>query len=133
MTAKRIAAVDYLILDKGDEHLEGNVCVNCGSVYFDRRNACARCFKDEFQRKRLNNEGVLRTYTIVHRGAPGIPTPFVSAVVGLDGGGVVKANLVNIDPDPEKIELGMRVRLTTFVAGTDDDGIEAVAFGFERA
>ena len=27
--------------------------------------------------------------------------------------------------------LGMPVRLTTFVAGTDDDGTEAVAFGFE--
>ena len=27
----------------------------------------------------------------------------------------------------------MKVRLTTFVAGTDDDGTEAVAFGFEPA
>jgi hypothetical protein len=25
----------------------------------------------------------------------------------------------------------MRVRLTTFVAGTDDDGTSAIAFGFE--
>ena len=64
------------------------------------------------------------------RAAPGVPTPYVSAVVDLDGGGVVKANIVDVDPDPAKIELGMPVRLTTFVAGTDDEGTEAVAFGF---
>jgi hypothetical protein len=31
------------------------------------------------------------------------------------------------------VQLGMPVKLTTFVAGTDDDGTEAVAFGFEPA
>ena len=78
-------------------------------------------------------EGELRAFTIVHRAAPGVPTPYVSAVVDLEGGGVVKANLVNVDPDPDNIKLGMPVRLTTFVAGTDDDGTEAIAFGFERS
>jgi hypothetical protein len=43
----------------------------------------------------------------------------------------VKANLANVDPDPEHVTLGMKVRLTTFVAGTDDDGTEAIAFAFE--
>lgn len=38
---------------------------------------------------------------------------------------------MNTPPDPEHVRLGMRVRLTTFVAGTDDEGTEAVAFGFE--
>ena len=59
--------------------------------------------------------------------------PYVSAVVELDGGGVVKANLVDAGSDPEKIELGMKVKLTTFGCGTDDEGTEAVAFGFAPA
>ena len=54
-------------------------------------------------------------------------------VVDLDGGGDVKANVVNVEPDPEHVKLGMKVRLTTFVAGTDDEGTEAVVFGFEPA
>ena len=62
-----------------------------------------------------------------------MPVPYVSAVVDLDGGGDVKANVVNVEPDPAKVSLGMTVRLTTFVAGTDDDGTEAIAFGFEPA
>ena len=33
--------------------------------------------------------------------------------------------------DPAHVKLGMPVKLTTFVAGTDDDGTEAIAFAFE--
>ena len=77
--------------------------------------------------------GQLRTFTIVHRGAPGVPAPYVSAVVELDGGGSVKANLVNVEPDPGHVQFGMPVKLTTYVAGTDDNGTEAVAFAYEPA
>jgi hypothetical protein len=45
----------------------------------------------------------------------------------------VKTNVINVDPDPSKVSLGMKVRLATYVAGTDDEGTEAVAFGFEPA
>jgi uncharacterized OB-fold protein len=62
-----------------------------------------------------------------------VPAPYVSALVDLDGGGAVKGNLLNVPPDPEHVKLGMPVRMTTFVAGTDDDGTEAVAFAFEPA
>jgi uncharacterized OB-fold protein len=62
---------------------------------------------------------------------PGIPAPYVSALVDLDGGGSVKANVVNVPADPDHVRLGMKVRLTTFAAGTDDDGTEAIGFAFE--
>jgi hypothetical protein len=29
------------------------------------------------------------------------------------------------------VSLGMKVRLATYVVGTDDDGTEAIGFGFE--
>ena len=46
----------------------------------------------------------------------------------------MKANLVERRrPTPSTCKLGMPVRLTTFVAGTDDDGTEAIAFAFEPA
>ena len=75
----------------------------------------------------------MRSFAIVHQAAPGVPVPYVSSVVDLDGGGDVKANIVNVEPDPEHVKLGMPVRMTTFVAGTDDDGTEAIAFAFEPA
>jgi uncharacterized OB-fold protein len=130
---KQIAIVDYLVIDDGPAHLEAWEAVDSGALYFDRRNADAKGGGTEFRRKALGSTGKVRSFTIVHRAVPGVPTPYVSAIVDLDGGGVVKTNLLKIDPDPAVVQLGMPVKLTTFVAGTDDDGTEAIAFGFEPA
>jgi uncharacterized protein len=128
---KQIPIVGYLALDDGPTHLVAWEAVGSGALYFDRRNADASQGGTEFKRRKLSNTGKLRSFTIVHRTVPGVPAPYVSALVDLDGGGSVKGNLVNIPPDPEHVKLGMPVRMTTFVAGTDDDGTEAVVFGFE--
>ena len=128
--AKQVPIVDYLVL--GDApHLTTHECTACGAFFFDRRNACAKCGKTEFQPRDLGTTGVVRSFAIVHQAAPNMPVPYVSTVVDLDGGGHVKANLVNVEPDPSTVSLGMKVQLTTFVAGTDDEGTEAVCFGFE--
>ena len=106
-------------------------CCSCGARYFDRRNACARCGRTDFASAAVDGAGALRSFSIVHRAAPGIPVPFVSAIVQTDDGTWVRSNVVNSDPTPEAVKLGMRVRLTTYPIGTDDDGTEAVAFGYE--
>ena len=125
-----IPLVDYLVLDGDEGHLEANECTSCGAVFLDRRNACARCGAREFGRLRLADEGGVRSFSIIHRAAPGVPAPFVSAVVDLTDGHRVKANLVGVEPTPDQVKLGMPVTLTTFVAGTDDNGTDAVAFGY---
>jgi uncharacterized OB-fold protein len=132
MTTARVPLVDYLHLEP-DPHLVANECANCGARYFDRRNACARCGLSEFAPAAVDSAGELRAFTIVHRAAPGIPVPFVSAIVRIDDGTWVRANVVNCDPTPETVKLGMRVQFTTYPIGTDDDGTEAVAFGYEPA
>jgi uncharacterized OB-fold protein len=129
----QVPIVDYLVLDDGAPHLVANRCDTCGALYFDRRNACAKCSGRSFSRERLADDGKVRSYTIVHRAAPGVPTPYVSAIVDLTGGGVVKANLLNVEPSPDHVRFGMDVRLTTTVAGVDDEGTEAVQFGYEPA
>jgi uncharacterized OB-fold protein len=45
----------------------------------------------------------------------------------------VRANIVNVEPTPEAVTLGMPVRLATFPIGADSEGTEAVGFGFEPA
>ena len=122
-----IPAVDYLVLGD-DPHLQARECTQCSALYFDRRNACAKCFGTDFGTRRLSNEGVVRAYTVVQRGAKS--GPFTSAVVELSGGGVVKANLIGV-VDAELINPETKVRLVTFDVGTDDDGTTAVAFGYQ--
>ncbi|WP_123023266.1 Zn-ribbon domain-containing OB-fold protein [Mycolicibacterium stellerae] len=127
----QIPIVDYLVLDE-PAHLRAHCCEKCRALYFDRRNACASCGSATFGWRDLANSGELRAYTIVHRASPKVPTPYVSVVVDLDGGGTVKANLVDVEPNPVAIEEVRRVELTTWVVDTDDDGVEAVAFGYRQ-
>jgi uncharacterized OB-fold protein len=54
----------------------------------------------------------------------------VSAIVDC-GGTSVRGNLINVEPSPDQVSLGMKVRLATYSLGTDDNGTEAIGFGFE--
>lgn len=127
--ARQVPIVSYLRLDEPPV-LVAQACDACGAHYFDRRNACASCGGRSFSDHTLPRTGRLRSFTIVHRAAPGVVVPFISATAELEDGSAVKANLVGIDPDPEQIRLGGPVELTTWIHGTDDEGTEAVAFGF---
>lgn len=125
----QIPLVDYLVLGE-EPHLVANECTACGARFFDRRNACASCFAAEFRSVRIATEGEVRAFTIVAHAAPGIPVPFVAAVVDCDGTSV-RGNLVGVDPDPDHVHVGMKVRLTTVPIGADAEGTEAVGFGFQ--
>jgi uncharacterized OB-fold protein len=127
--AEQVPLVDYLAL--GDSpHLVANECTACGARFFDRRNACACCGKTAFTKTDITTVGEVRAFTIVTFAAPGVPVPYVAALIDCDGTSV-RGNLINVDPDPEHVTLGMKVRLATQSIGTDDNGTEAIGFGFE--
>lgn len=127
----QVPIVDYLQL--GDSpHLRANECVNCGARFFDRRNACASCGGTEFRDARVDDTGRIKAFTIVRRAMPGVPVPFVSGIIETDDGTTVRGNVVGVDAESFGFDqLGRKVRLTTWVAGTDDEGTEAVSYGYE--
>jgi uncharacterized OB-fold protein len=94
--------------------------------------ACAKCFATEFKDAEVATDGIVNAFTIVAFAAPGIPVPFVSAVVDCDGT-PVRANIINVEPSAEHVSLGMKVSLATYSLGTDDNGVEAIGFGFQPA
>ena len=128
--ANQIPIVDYLRIDDGDPHLVANECDDCGARFFDRRNACANCSGRSFTPKPVATTGEVRAFTIVAFAAPGIPVPFVASVVDCDGTSV-RGNLIAVEPDPDHVHVGMKVRLATYSMGTDQEGTEAIGFGFE--
>ncbi len=121
------------IPDAGDPYLEGQKCGNCDAIFLGERTTCASCGKSEqFAATKLANQGELYVYSIVHRSFPGIEVPYISAIVDLDGGGTVKGNLINIDPDPEQIKMGMPVEVVYQIAPRKDaDGNEYLAYFFQ--
>ena len=60
------------------------------------------------------------------------PKPYVSAIVDCDGT-AVRCTLMGVEPDPEDVKLGMKVKLITYSMGTDTEGTEAIGFGFAPA
>ena len=126
----RFPLVDYLVL--GDEpHLVANECTSCGARFFDRRNACASCFGTEFKPVDIATEGEVQgVHDRVASPRPASRCRSWPAVVDCDGTSV-RGNVINVEPDPEHVTLGMKVRLATYAVGTDDDGTEAIGFGFE--
>jgi uncharacterized OB-fold protein len=123
--------VDYLFFAKGEPKLMAHSCTSCGARSFSTKAACGRCGFPSFELVEASSVGTLQSFTIVYRAPPGVLTPFISAVVVLDGGGAVKANLRGVPVDPAYVRVGMKVSLTTFVVHPDIDGPEYVSFGFE--
>jgi uncharacterized OB-fold protein len=129
-----LPVVDFLkIPAQGSPYLEGHKCKACGAMFLGERSVCASCgARDQIGAIRLSNKGTLYVFSIVHRSFPGIETPYVSAVVDLEGGGTVKGNLVNIEPNPEKIKMGMPVEVIYRVAPRKDaQGNEYLTYYFQ--
>jgi uncharacterized OB-fold protein len=129
-----LPVVDYMqVPAQGEPCLQGQQCRECGAVFIDTRLHCAKCAaRNSMQPCRLSNSGKLFAFTVVQRSYPGIPVPFVSAIVDLDGGGTVKGNLINIDPDPAKIKAGLPVELVYKQAPWGDEkGNQYLMFYFQ--
>lgn len=134
---KPLPAVDFLkIPEDGEPYLEGHKCGACGAIFLGARRVCSKCgTRDRMEAIRLSNRGRLYVYSIVYRSFPGIQTPYVSAIVDLDGGGTVKGNLIDIEPDPKKIHFGMPVEVVyrDALGRKDADGNSYLSYFFRPA
>ncbi len=126
--------VPFLVLDD-PPWLAGLRCQSCGATYLrSGRPACAKCGAvRELEPVRLSDHGTLWVYSIVHQSAPGIPVPYVAAIVDLPEGVAVRCTLVDVAPDPAALPFGMPVRMITRPVRTDKEGRDVVAFFFTPA
>lgn len=117
-----VAAVPYVVIDQdGDHYLVGSRCGQCGATLLGKRVACAACGMSEaISHVRLANTGRVRTCTVVNRSYPGVPVPFIAAVVEIDGGGVVRGTLRGTIPENPSTEFGRPVRICIEDTGQRD-------------
>ena len=130
-----LPVVEYLKLPKGGvPYLEGHKCSECGSIFLGERKVCSNCFaRYSMKSIKLNNTGKLYSYSIVFRSFPGIEVPYISAIVDLDGGGTVKGNLIDCEPDPDKINFDMPVEVIfdDALGRKDKDGNSYISYFFK--
>jgi uncharacterized OB-fold protein len=134
---KPIPIVSFLrIPEDGPPHLVGCKCGACGQIFLgDERTVCSACSaRGQMKPMRLGDRGELYVFSIIYRSFPGVETPFISAVVDLEGGGTVKGTLKNVAPDPEQIHLGMPVELAYEIAQKKDkEGNSYLTYYFQPA
>ena len=137
MSAQPLPVVPYLKIPEGGEpYLEGHKCGSCGATFLGERTVCSKCgARDQMSPVTLPNKGELYAYSIVHRSFPGIDVPYVSAVVDLEDGTAIKGNLIDVEPDPEKIPFGMPVEVVfdDALGRKDKDGNSYLSYFFKPA
>lgn len=132
-----LPVVDWLKLPEGgDPYLEGNKCGSCSAVFWGERETCSKCgTSGKMKATKLSNKGKLYTFSIVYRSFPGIEVPYISAIVDLDGGGTLKGNLINIEPDPANVKFDMPVEVVyqDALGRKDKDGNSYISYFFQPA
>ena len=132
-----LPVVDWLKgADTDDPYLEGHKCGACGAIFLGERSVCSKCgARDQLGPVRLSNKGKLYSFSIVHRSFPGIQVPYISAIVDLEGGGTVKGNLINIEPDPANLQFDMPVEVVfgDALGRKDRDGNSYISYFFQPA
>ena len=100
--------------------LVGKKCKTCGTINFPPRMMCIECGGRDFEDIKLSGRGKIHTFTVISRGsAPSefddqqnMTGEFAVAVIELEEGPRVVSQLTYIDTNPEKISIGMEVKVT---------------------
>ena len=92
-------------------------CRGCQSTYFPPQPFCPACASDDVEIVRASGRGLLYSYVITERAAPGFTAPYVIAVVELEEGPRLLTNIVGIDPDPEVLPLDLPVEVVFETVG----------------
>ena len=89
-------------------------CLDCEGYVFIPQPACTHCLSENMEWVQSSGKGVIHTFAIVHRG-PTPPfrdrAPYVPVIVELEEGPRMPSNLVECEPDPENIKVGMAVEV----------------------
>lgn len=87
-------------------------CDSCKEAYFPPRPFCPECGSREVRVEKASGRGRLYSYVISHMPAPGMEPPFAIAVVELEEGPRIMANILECEQTPEALELDMALEVT---------------------
>ena len=95
--------------------METFVCAGCGRIYLEQSERCGHCGA-ETEERLASGRGIVYSFSSVHMGAQGMPTPYLLALVELEEGGRILARLA--DDDEGEPSIGGKV----IFSGLSDTG-----------
>lgn len=91
--------------------LEGQRCMSCQAVQFPPRTVCRICRERSLEPYRLSGRGVVYSHAEVAQAPRGFAAPYIVALVRLEEGLLVTAQLTDVDP--EDVVVGLPVEMVT--------------------
>lgn len=91
-------------------NLIGCECGNCSKIYFPPKQMCTDCHRlslGKMTPKKMEGTGKVVSYTIVHEGPESqkMQVPYIMAIIELDEGPRLTAQIVDCEPEDVKIDL----------------------------
>lgn len=101
--------------------LVGETCDSCGEKIFPSRKNCLGCEAPAQELYTFTGLGEIYSYTTIYDAPAGFEhnAPFMVALIKLEEGPLVTAQLT--DMDPSEVEIGMPVEMVTRKLRTDGD------------
>ncbi|WP_426323257.1 Zn-ribbon domain-containing OB-fold protein [Microbacterium sp. E-13] len=88
-------------------------CLDCGAAIFYPRSYCPKCLSTDLEWRPVSGRATLASYVINRRPLPVFEVEQqIIALVNLEEGVRMMTNLVDVEPTPAALRLGMELELT---------------------
>jgi uncharacterized OB-fold protein len=111
--------------------LVGETCPHCEAKLFPPRDVCPHCGGEAKHPYTFKGHGTVYSYTVMHDVPAGFEeqAPYTVALVKLDEGPLVTAQLTDLGKDP--VEIGMPVEMVTRKIRSDGDKRGMLVYGYK--
>jgi uncharacterized OB-fold protein len=83
----------------------GLKCNQCGAFTVPPQKACSECCSEATEVVELSRNGEVQTFTVIHIPAEGFEAPYIVALIKLEEGPWVTANVINMNPEDATMQL----------------------------
>ena len=118
-------------LKKQRYSLTGEVCPHCSAKIFPPRDVCPVCGLEAKTQYQFSGKGEVYSYTSINDAPAGFreTTPYSIALVKLEEGPVVTAQLTDLGNDP--VSIGMPVEMVTRRLKDDENERGVILYGYK--
>ena len=111
--------------------LVGEQCPHCGHYIFPPRDVCPNCGQEARELYTFSGKGEVYSYTTIYEAPSGYDAnaPYTVALVKLEEGPMVTAQLTDLDHTP--VEIGMPVEMVTRRMRNDGDERGIIVYGYK--
>ena len=109
----------------------GEVCPHCNAKIFPPRDVCPECGGEAKDTFAFSGRGEVYSFTTIYEAPTGYDTntPYVVALVKLNEGPMITAQLTDLGEEP--VEIGMPVEMITRKMRNDGDERGLIVYGYK--